>query len=121
MAAYDRLHDEQVRAMCEKIECAVDESMKGMSGRMDVFLEDSNGEVVEVVRREMNEPLGERSHPFVREKVEEKFMGCMAPVYGEGRSREIMRVVDGIGREGEGEEGSLLKLMDLVARPEMED
>jgi len=116
MAAYDRLHDEQVRAMCDKVECVVDDGMKGMSGRMDVFLEDRNGEVVEVVRREMAEPLGERSHPFVREKVEEKFTGLMVPVYGEERSKEIMGVVDGIGREGE--EASLLKLMDLVARPE---
>lgn len=116
MAAYDRLHDEQVRSMCDKVECVVDDGMKGMSGRMDVFLEDRNGDVVEVVRREMAEPLGERSHPFVREKVEEKFMGLMAPVYGEERSKEIMTVIDGIGREGE--EASLLKLMDLVARPQ---
>ncbi|KAK5949203.1 hypothetical protein OHC33_009744 [Knufia fluminis] len=116
MAAYDRLKDQAVREMCDKIECVVDEGMKGMSGRMDVFLVDENGEVVEVVRREMGEPLGERSHPFVREKVNEKFMGLMGPVYGEERSGEIMGVIDNIGKEGE--EGSLLKLMDLVAEPE---
>ena len=101
--------------MCEKVECVVDESMKGMSGRIDAFLEDVDGEVIEIVRREVLEPLGERSHPFVREKVEEKFLGLMKPIYGEERSREVMKIVDGIG--GKQEDGSWLRLMDLLAEP----
>lgn len=115
MAAYDRLHDPDIKEMCERVECLVDENVKRMGARMEVFLEDGNGEVVEVVRRDLGEPLGERRHPFVREKVEEKFMGLMRPVYGEERSREVMKLVYEIGDAKEG--AGVVELLDLLAVP----
>lgn len=118
MAAYDRLEDERVREMCEKVECVADESMKAMGCRIDAIFEDGNGEVAEVVRRAILEPLGERSHPFVREKVEEKFLGLMRPIYGEEKCQEVMRSVEGL--TGEKKDASVKSLLGLVAWPARE-
>lgn len=115
MAAYDRLQDEKVKAFCEKVECVVDETMKVFGCRIDAFLEDENGEVAEIVRREILEPLGEKSHPFAREGVESKFLGLMKSVYGEERSREVMKYVENLTRDGK--DASVKGLLDLVAWP----
>lgn len=119
MAAYapERLKDTDIRALCDKIECVVDESMKGMSCRMDVFLQDDDNNTVEFVRREVPEPLGERSHPFEREGVESKFLGLMDQVFGSGnrRGKEIMQVVgDVVG--GTKTAVAITELMDLLAK-----
>ena len=101
--------------MCDRVECVVDETVRGMGAKMDVFLEDENGEAVDVVRREMLEPLGERNHPFAREKVEEKFMGLMSPVYGEEKSRSIMRRTTDLG--GISSAQPVAEMLDLLGKP----
>lgn len=115
MAAYDRLKDEKIWEMCEKVDCVVDASMKDMGCRVDAFFEDENGEVADIVRREILEPLGERSHPFVREGVESKFLGLMSPIYGEERSREVMKYVEILTSDGK--DANIKGLLDLVAWP----
>lgn len=98
MAAYapERLQDAGIRELCDRIECVVDENMKGMSCRMDVFLQDEDGNTAEYVRRELPEPLGERSHPFERSRVKTKFLGLMAQVYGQdsGYGSRTMKAID---------------------------
>ncbi|KAK5090363.1 hypothetical protein LTR05_000535 [Lithohypha guttulata] len=118
MAAYapERLKDEQIRGLCDKVECVVDESMRGMSCRMDVFLQDEDGNTVEYVRRDVPEPLGERSHPFERQGVEKKFLGLMGQVYGQDsdRGRRVMeRVEDLASKDGKAD---VKALMDLLAK-----
>ncbi|KAJ9655247.1 hypothetical protein H2198_005863 [Neophaeococcomyces mojaviensis] len=115
MAAYDRLQDPLIGVMAQRIECRVDESMGGMSARMEVVLENEEGSNSEVVKREQLEPLGEVSHPFVRELVEEKFLSLMAPVYGESRSKKVMECVYGIGKT---KAESVRELLDLIAWPQ---
>lgn len=117
MAAYapERIQDAGIRQLCDKIECLVDERMKGMSCKMDVFLQDDDGNVVDVVKREIPEPLGERSHPFVREKVEEKFVGLVAQAYGNGQNSSdgIRRNVEAISK-GQANSNDILSLMNLL-------
>lgn len=117
MAAYasERLQDEHIRALCDETECVIDDSMKGMSCRMDVFLQDEDGNTVECVRNEIAEPLGERSHPFERRRVEAKFLGLMAQVYGEN-SDSGPSVVNAIASLNKGEnEVDIRQLMDVFA------
>lgn len=118
MAAYapERLQDSNIRGLCSKTECLVDERMTGFACRMDVFLQDEDGNVVDVVKRTLPEPLGERQHPFVREKVEAKFLGLMKESYEprQNRSNEVRSLVETISKGGN-DGGVILKLMGLLA------
>lgn len=119
MAAYgpERIRDSGIRGLCARTECLVDERMKGMSCRMDVFLQDEDGNVVDVVKREIPEPLGERNHPFVREKVEQKFTGLMAQAYGwtQDDSEQVRGTVEAISKS-EGNDAKIQLLMDMLAK-----
>ena len=91
MRAYDMLGDTKIRALCTKTTVSGDPSMTDFSGRMRV--EWSDGRVDEV---QQQYPLGEVQHPFVKEKVEEKFMSLVEPVFGVNRAREIIEKVDAL-------------------------
>lgn len=89
MKAYDKLQDPDIRALCTKTTISSNASMTDFSGRMRV--EWSDGSVDET---QQQYPLGEVQHPFVKEKVEEKFMSLVEPVFGVDRARAIVRNVD---------------------------
>ena len=116
MAAYDRLQNPLVRAMSSRVECRPDENMTGMGARMEFVLESDDGGEREVLRREMQEPLGEVSHPFVDELREEKFLSLMRPIYGDETSRRVMELVYSLGA-GNGKDGeqSVKEILGLVA------
>lgn len=113
LAAYDRLKDQQIWDMCEKVDCVVDSNMKEFACRIDAFFEDGNGEVADIVRREVLAPLGEKSHPFERKGVEKKFCGLMEPIYGEKRSREVMSYVEALTSARE--DVNIRALLDMIA------
>ena len=85
------LGDPDIRALCIKTTVLGDPSMTDFSGRMRV--EWSDGRVDEV---QQQYPLGEVQHPFVKEKVHEKFKSLVGPVFGVNRAREIIEKVDAL-------------------------
>ena len=91
LAAYQRLNDQDVNAICDKITTKTDGTMKGFSSVMRI--EWADGSVHEV---EQEFPLGEKQHPFTRDKVDEKFLTLAAPVYGKEKAQNIIQMVDGI-------------------------
>ena len=106
VSAYTRLEDREIRKLCGKIECVVDDAFAGvMGGALRVEWVDGTTE-----ERELRDPLGEPGRPFKKEQVESKFLGLMSPVYGEERSREVMEMVYGI----DGPQGDVKKLLALL-------
>lgn len=116
--AYDaaRLNDGDLHALCDKIAVIVDDQdpeLAGMGSKLTIEFHDGT---VENMSRPF--PLGEREHPFTREKVEEKFLGCFAGVFGEEKARRMIALVDGLGVEdarGDGGSASAREIMRLVA------
>lgn len=91
LQAYQRLADKDIHALCDKITVKTDSSMSGFSAKMSIEWADGK---VEDISQEF--PLGEREHPFTRDKVDEKFLGLAEPVYGIEKARKIIETVDGI-------------------------
>ena len=54
------------------------------------------------------EPLGEVSHPFTRDKVDEKFHSLADPVFGKKQAKTIIDMVDNI------EKHSVVELLRLL-------
>ena len=114
--AYDpaRLNDPDLHALCDKITVIVDDEdpeLAGMGSKLTIEYNDGTNE-------EMGRafPLGENEHPFTRDKVEEKFMGCFARVYGEEKAKRMIELVEGLGAsEKQGKSGSVKEIMELVA------
>ena len=112
LAAYDRLKDPEILKMCDKIECVVSDAITKMGGQMDVWFEDENGEIAEIVRRNLPEPLGEQSNPFLPEAVHAKFMGLTSPVYGVEHATKILHKVNGLKDNDQAD--TLLELLALI-------
>lgn len=101
--AYQRLQDQQITSLCDRITVQADTSMKGFSGVMAITW--ASGEVDTA---QMDFPLGETQHPFTRDKVEAKFQSLAVPVFGETKASKILRLVDGL------EKGSIEELLLLL-------
>lgn len=91
LQAYQRLQDQDINSLCEKITVTTDSSMTGFAAKMK--FEWANGKV-EDLRQDY--PLGEVQHPFTRDRVDEKFLGLAGPVYGKDKARKITQTIDSI-------------------------
>lgn len=117
--AYDpaRLNDPDLHALCDKITVVVDDQdpeLAGMGSKLFIAYKDGTKE-------EMKRPfpLGEKEHPFTRDKVEEKFMGCFGTVFGEEKAKQMIELVDALDEsrsKGKGGSGNVKQIMELVAK-----
>lgn len=103
LEAYQKLSDPSIREVCQKIAVEQDGTMTGFSSRIHIQWADAKTD-----DEEMQYPLGERQHPFTRDRVDEKFRSLAVPVYGEEKADEIIQVVDEI------ENQSVERLMSLL-------
>ena len=92
--AYSKLDDAALHEMCDHISVEQNSSCKDFECRMKVRWTD--GEEMEQI---LLEPLGEVSHPFTRDRVDEKFHSLADPVYGAEKAKTIIDLVDDIERQ----------------------
>ncbi len=116
--AYDpvRLNDPDLHALCDKITVVVDDQDPELAGMGSKLSIEYNDGTKEEMKRPF--PLGEKEHPFTRDKVEEKFMGCFATVFGKEKAKRMIELVDGLGAsdsKGKSGRGSVKEIMELVA------
>ena len=99
-----------IRALASKTAVVKDENIKDFGSRMKIHLSgDGGGRMIE---RDIPHPLGERQHPFTKDKVEEKFKGLVDGLIGREKGERILRFVEELA---EGERGSVRELMGLLA------
>lgn len=101
--AYGKLDDAPLHEMCDRISVEQDSSCKNFECRIKVQWAD--GKEMEQV---LLEPLGEVSHPFTRDKVDEKFHSLTDPVCGKTKAKTIIDLVDDI------EKHSVVELLRLL-------
>lgn len=102
-AVYDKLHDERVRQLSERITVVADQEINGLETKLAVKYTDGTCKGDSLLR-----PLGEESNPFTKDRVDQKFFGLASPVYGDDTARLIKDLVDGF------EGSSVGRLMDVV-------
>jgi len=101
--AYDKLNDAALHEMCDRISVEQDLSCKNFECRMKVRWKDGKE-----MEQALLEPLGEVSHPFTRDKVDDKFHSLADPVYGPKQAKTILDMVDDI------EKHSVVELLQLL-------
>lgn len=89
--AYTKLNDGALHALCDRISVEQDSECRNFECRIHVRWTD--GKEIEQV---LLEPLGEVSHPFARDKVDEKFHSLSDPVFGRKEAETIVEMVDGL-------------------------
>lgn len=102
-SVYEKLGDPHIHQLSEKITVIGDATINGLETRMTVQWDDGRSETTSLFR-----PLGETSNPFTKDRVDEKFFGLAAPIYGKSKAVEIRDVVDNL------ESHSIRDLMSLV-------
>ncbi|KZL85768.1 hypothetical protein CI238_05296 [Colletotrichum incanum] len=90
--AYDaeKMQSKQVAVICDRIEVIVDEQLEE---EFEVKLLFAGVDGLGDVDDAMVYPLGEDEHPFSRERVQKKFLGLVASVYGESHAGSILEAV----------------------------
>jgi 2-methylcitrate dehydratase PrpD len=101
--AYEKLNDAPLHAMCDRISVEQDASCKLFECRMKIKWKDGKE-----MEEALLEPLGEVSHPFTRDKVDEKFHSLADPVYGKMEAKRIIEMVDDI------EKHTVVELLGLL-------
>ncbi|KAI0017973.1 2-methylcitrate dehydratase [Xylariomycetidae sp. FL0641] len=92
-AMYDdsKMRSPEVAALCDEVEVVIREGVVDLEARLLFEWNDgtttSAGQVF---------PLGEEQHPFVRERVQGKFRGMVAPAYDENTADKILAVIERI-------------------------
>jgi 2-methylcitrate dehydratase PrpD len=89
MQAYQKLSDTNIHSLCDKITVQTDDSMKQFGAKLEITWSGGKAETIEQAY-----PLGEEQHPFTRDRVDEKFLSLAGPVYGKGKSAEIIKLID---------------------------
>ncbi|GKT49816.1 uncharacterized protein ColSpa_09997 [Colletotrichum spaethianum] len=91
-SAYDveKMQSKQVADLCDRIEVIIDVMIgKEFEAKMSFVGVDGLGDVEDA----MVYPLGENEHPLSSERVQKKFLGLVASVYGTRRAGEILEAV----------------------------
>lgn len=101
--AYQKLGDQEIASLCDRITAHADPAMKSFSGIMAITWA-SGG--VDTAQKDF--PLGETQHPFTRDKVEAKFRRLAVPVFGELKASKMVQLVDSL------EERSVEELLLLL-------
>ena len=105
VAAYEKLEDPRIHALCERIVCIEDNSITGFGSAIEVEFEDGSKE-----KQDMPFPLGEVEYPYTRDRVDMKFFSLASPVYGKEEATRIRDMVDRIEQHTVGE------LLELVGK-----
>ncbi|CZT21934.1 uncharacterized protein RCC_07801 [Ramularia collo-cygni] len=87
--AYHKLQDQEIKSLCAKIVVKTDPSMDGFAAALKLVWSDGTFE-----ESSMRYPLGEVQHPFIRDKVDEKFMSLAEPVFGGDKAKAIIKLID---------------------------
>jgi 2-methylcitrate dehydratase PrpD len=91
ITAYQRLQDPEIYSLSNITTVTGDPALQVFAGAMRI--EWADGQVDEA---EMHHPLGEVQHPYTRERVEEKYLSLVEPVFHGDRARDIIALVDDI-------------------------
>jgi 2-methylcitrate dehydratase PrpD len=91
MQAYHKLADADIHTLCDKITVQTDDSMKQFGAKLEITRSDGQTKTVEQAF-----PLGEKQHPFTRDRVDEKFLSLAEPVYGKAKAADIIKLIDSI-------------------------
>ena len=113
VAAYQRLKDASIRKLSKKIRCVVDDEdreLGGVGAKVSVEYVDGSKE-----KAGIQYPLGEEQHPFARARVEEKFKGCMEPVYGEQVTSKVLETVVNLSERKGDDDCGVKALMAMLA------
>jgi 2-methylcitrate dehydratase PrpD len=87
--AYEKLSDEGVNALTDRIEAVANDDLITLEARIRVEWEDGH-----TAERSMVYSLGENENPLSKEGVHVKFLGLVEHVYGDKGSREIIKVLE---------------------------
>ena len=104
VAAYDKLNDPRIHALCDQIICVKEPSIKGFGSYLEIEFVDGSK-----TKQDMPFPLGEAEHPFTRNRVDEKFMSLAKQVYGDDALR-IRDLVDNL------EKHTVIELLELLGK-----
>ena len=102
-AVYDKLHDQKVRELSDRIKVVADEELDGMETKLEVEYANGISKTTSLLR-----PLGEECNPFSKDRVDQKFFGLVRPIYGDEIAVRIRDLVDNF------EDASVSELMSLV-------
>jgi 2-methylcitrate dehydratase PrpD len=86
--AYDKIFDKDVQDLSGKVTVTQDDSIKPLGARFKVKWQDGTE-----LEDALDAPLGEPCNPFSWDRIQDKYMGLVEPVYGRERSIEILDVV----------------------------
>lgn len=106
LAAYGKLQDPAIHALCDKIGVNTDDTMTGFAAKLSIQWSNGKREALE-----QQYPLGEVQHPFTRDKVDEKFLSLAGPVYGEQKAKAIVGAIDRIDEGGSGNVMDLIRML----------
>jgi 2-methylcitrate dehydratase PrpD len=101
---YERLEDEAIHNLSEKIDCVEDSSVLEFGSKLKIKYADGQEQEFNIPH-----PLGEPEHPFSIEGVEAKYFGLVNPAIGQERAEKIKAVVYEL------EKHTIAELMDLIA------
>ena len=102
-SVYEKLGDSQVDALAGKITVVGSSEIDGLETTMTVKWVNGTSKSVSLHR-----PLGEPSNPFTKDRVDEKFLGLVVPIYGGFLANQIRETIDDF------ENHSISELMSLV-------
>ena len=104
LGAYKKLRDPRINDLTAKTTVVADEkAVRGFPGQIRISWKSGLEE-----EKYQEFALGEVQHPFAQDRVEDKFLSLAAPVYGEGKAKQILQAIDGM--EGQSVE-ALLQLL----------
>ncbi|KAI2621382.1 2-methylcitrate dehydratase [Xylaria nigripes] len=102
---YDKsqMESAEVAALCDKVEVVIKEDVPDLGVQLTFYWAD--GRITEAGQIF---PLGEKQHPFSKERVQQKFLGMVAPAYDAKTARAILDVIEQLDQRNTAD---LLKLL----------
>ena len=88
---YDRINDEDVQDLLQKITCVAEDSYKRFETILKVNFEDGSQD-----EKSLMAPLGEASNPLFSEQINAKYTSLVEPVYGNERTTSIADIVESL-------------------------
>ncbi|KAJ9603716.1 hypothetical protein H2200_011902 [Cladophialophora chaetospira] len=86
---YNRIHDDDVSELLDRITVDAAEGLHGLAGRLEMQWQDGTIEV-----EAETDPIGEASNPFTDEQLRQKFKSLSVPAYGEQRTEQIADTIE---------------------------
>ncbi|KAJ5587975.1 uncharacterized protein N7459_003740 [Penicillium hispanicum] len=102
-AGYDRLHDEDIHALADRITIVPGENLSAYQQRIKIEFGDGS-----TVEKDIEPGLEDRADESAREQVIAKYLGLASDIYGEERAKQIQETVYSL------EARHVQTLMDLI-------